>query len=107
MNKENKNLDKQQNGNDLKADVSTRLLKQPKWVQHEFNKKERQLEELKYKLAQAEKANEITSDMDWFTLGFHMKEARALFILHKDAASKVATIGEGTIMLVGRPKNGC
>ena len=85
---------------------SSRLSKLPKWAQFEFEKKERQVKELEYKLEQAEKANEITSTMDWFTLGFHMKEARSLFILHKDAASKVATIGEGTIMLVGRPKNG-
>jgi len=87
--------------------VSSRLSKLPKWAQFEFEKKERQVKELEYKLEQSEKANEITSTMDWFTLGFHMNEARSLFILHKDAASKVATIGEGTIMLIGRPKNGC
>jgi len=85
--------------------VNGRLSKLPKWAQFEFEKKERQLKELEFKLVQAEKANEITSTMDWFTVGFHMKEARSLFILHKDAASKVATIGDGTIMLIGRPKN--
>ena len=84
---------------------SSRLSKLPKWAQFEFEKKERQVKELEYKLEQAEKANKITSTMDWFTLGFHMKEARTLFILHKDAPSKVATVGE-RISIVGQSTNG-
>ena len=88
-----------------KSILNNRLLKLPKWAQKEFEKKDREIKELEYKLEQAEKANEITSTMDWFTLGFHMKESRALFILHKDAASKIATIGEGDIMLIGRKRN--
>ena len=38
--------------------VSIRLSKLPKWAQFEFEKKERHVKELEYKLEQAEKANE-------------------------------------------------
>jgi hypothetical protein len=81
-----------------------RLAKLPKWAQVELLKKEELVKELESKLKKAELANEITQKMDWFTLGFHTKELTGLFVLDKDSIHRVATIGEGTILLVGRPR---
>lgn len=85
-------------------DINNWINKQPKWVRFEFDKLKQQIKSLEYALKQAEKCNEITSTMNWHTLGFHMHEKRTLFLLHKDEASKVTTIGEGDVLLIGREK---
>lgn len=79
--------------------------KLPKWVQKIITSKNQLIKELEYKLEQANKANEITSQNDWFTLGINCKENRSLFLLSKDDAQKICDFGGDTIILVGKPKN--
>ena len=78
--------------------------KLPKWAQKRISDLEFNVKYLTERLKNAEKANEITSQMDWFTIGFHTKEIRTLYFLDRDEAVKVATIGEGAILLLGRKK---
>jgi len=89
-----------------KPNVSRRIAKLPKWAQFEISKRDMYIESLCRKLHQAEKVNEITSNMNWFTIGVHTKERRNLYFLDKDHPNLVATVGKGYVLLVGYPKDG-
>jgi len=80
------------------------ILKQPKWVQKIISDKDNEIIKIKKQLHEAEKANEITSKMDWFTIGFHTTEKRKLYLIDKDHPHCIATIGAGCVMLFGVPK---
>lgn len=77
----------------------------PKWAQNMIKEKDWHISELERKLHNTESANQICNEMDWFTLGFHTKEPRALFIIDKDKPHQICSIGAGVILLVGHKRN--
>lgn len=91
----------------MKKDIT----KLPKWVQKLIESKEHKIYVLEFdindltkKIDALQKVNEISQNHTWFTLGMHMSEQRELFILNKDNATKVCTIGEGDLLFIGRAK---
>lgn len=82
------------------------IQKLPKWAQWEIRQLHFRIAELSGKLHQTEEAHHLLSNpaMDWFTIGIHTKEKRSLFFLDKDHPNHVATIGEGSFILIAHPK---
>lgn len=78
--------------------------KLPQWAQRIIHDQEITIKELEARLSNAEKANEITSKMDWYTLGIHTEETRPLYVFNRDQPQRVGYFGKDSVILVGNPK---
>lgn len=76
----------------------------PMWAQKRIKDREWEIAQLEKRLNDAEKANQICNEMDWFTLGVHTTESRGLFLIDKDKPHQICSIGEGAILLVGHKR---
>lgn len=84
-------------------DKKYRIETLPKWAQKIIKDQIADITKLKQLLNTEKQCNQITSEMDWYTLGIHAKESRGLFIIDKDAPRKIAIMGKDSVVLVGTP----
>jgi hypothetical protein len=75
----------------------------PKWAQERINQKDAEIERLYVQLNQLRIAHSILDKREWFTIGAFTPEKRNIYFLDKDHPNHVATIGAGSIMLIGHP----
>lgn len=81
------------------------LNKLPKWAQKTIADLKSENVEIQRKFDNLSLAHHILFNYDsWFTLGVFTEETRQLFMLNKDSAQAVCSIGSDTILLVGRKK---
>jgi hypothetical protein len=76
----------------------------PKWAQEKILRLTNEHVEMQHQLAAAKSANEICSKMEWTAIGNRVMctENRKLFLLDKDVATWVCTIGPDDVLLLGR-----
>ena len=82
------------------------IKKLPKWVQKIINDLEESIREKDNECKLIESMLPWTEDgMDWFTIGVNEHVPYRLFILHKDSAHPVCTLGPNDRLFVGRAKD--
>ena len=84
--------------------MSRNIQSLPKWAQEKILRLMNEHTEMRHRLAAAQAANEICSKMEWSTVGgpLMLTEPRRLYLLEKDGATWVCTVGPGDILLIGR-----
>ena len=76
----------------------------PKYCKMYIARIEKLVREKDLKIKKLEATHDLLLNYDWFTLGTFMEEKRGLFLLHKNGATRICVIGDGSVLLVGHKK---